>query len=89
MVLIASYTRSRSADCALQADVEKILCLYGKFHRQFAEHLFAEAVDDQVYGVFLRQAALPAIEELVIADLRGGGLVFDDRRRGGVFPCTG
>ena len=48
-----SAKRSRSTDRALQADVEKVLGLYGKFHRQFTKHLLAEAVDDQVDGILL------------------------------------
>src|SRR5947208_10261760 len=44
------------------------------------EDLFAETIHDHVDRVFLRQAALAAIEELVFADFRRGSLVLDLRR---------
>src|ERR1700690_1813619 len=65
------------ADAAFEAHGEKLLRLDRELHRQFLQHLFAEAVDDQRQRVFLREPALPAIEELVVADLRGRGLVLD------------
>src|SRR5207245_2174383 len=45
------------------------------------EDLLAEAVDDHRHGVFGGQAALAAIEDLVLADLRGRSLVLDLRGR--------
>src|SRR3546814_19933623 len=41
--------------------------------------LFRSAVHHQGDGVLLRQAALAAVEQLVLADARGGRLVLDDR----------
>src|SRR3546814_5566237 len=41
--------------------------------------LFRSAVHHQGDGVRLRQAALAAVEQLVLADARGGRLVLDDR----------
>src|SRR3546814_10019523 len=41
--------------------------------------LFRSAVHHQGDGVLLRQAALAAVEQLVLADARGGRLVLDGR----------
>src|SRR6185437_3822625 len=65
---------------AFQRNFEKLLGLHRELHRQFAEDLLAEAVDDHRHGVFLADAAAAAVEHLVVGDLRGGGLVLDDRR---------
>src|SRR5512141_1441704 len=70
-----------SANGAFEADVEQFLGFDGKFHRQLAEHLLAEAVDDQRDRVFLGDAARPAIEQLVVGDLRRGRFMLDRRRR--------
>src|SRR5215469_16180737 len=70
--------RSQSSpDAAFEADGQQLLGLDRKFHRQFFEHLLAEAVDDQRYRVFGVEAALPAIEQLVLADLRCRRFVLD------------
>ena len=53
----------------------------GEFHRQLAEDFFAEAVDDHRNRVFGRDAALIAVENLVLADFRGAGFVLDLRAR--------
>src|SRR5690606_7447342 len=66
-----------SADAALQADREQLLGLDRELHRQLLHHLFAEAVDDQRNRILVRQPALAAVEQLVLADLRGGRLVLD------------
>src|SRR5262249_55067997 len=54
--------------------------LYREFHRQFAEDLLAESVDDHRDRVFRRNAALIEIEDLLLADLRCRSLVLDLRR---------
>src|SRR5215831_6241814 len=69
-----------SPDAAFEADGQQLLGLDGKFHRQLFEHLLAEAVDDQRYRVFRAEAALPAIEQLVLADLRCRRFVLDPGR---------
>src|SRR5882724_2851243 len=69
-----------SADAALEADAEQLLRLDGELHRQVLQYLAAEAVDDRGDRVFRRKPALPAIEQLVVADLRGRRLVLDPRR---------
>src|SRR5262249_54524033 len=67
--------RKLSADGAFEAYVQQVLRLHCELHRQLLEHFAAEAVDDHVDRVLLGQAALPAIEQLVLADLRRGGFV--------------
>src|SRR5258708_17664637 len=42
----------RLSDGAFEADGEQLLGFYGKFHREFFEHLLAETVDDHRDGVF-------------------------------------
>src|SRR5215472_15061072 len=64
-----------SADTAFQADADQLLRLDRELHRQLLQDLLAEAVDDQRYSIFGRQAALAAVEELVVADLRRRRLV--------------
>src|SRR5690606_6492642 len=68
------------ADRALEADVQQILRLDRELHRQLLEDLAAESVDDHIDRVFLGEAALPTVEELVFADLGGRRLVLDARR---------
>src|SRR6185503_15199016 len=70
----------RSADAALEADAEQLLRLHGELHRQLAEDLLAEAVDDHRDRVLRLQAALPAVEQLVLSDLGRRGLVLEPRR---------
>src|SRR5690606_34175181 len=66
-----------SSDRALQAHFQQLLGLDRELHRQLAEDLLAEAVDDQRDRVLLGDAAAAAVEQLVLADLGGGGLVLD------------
>src|SRR5207245_3380850 len=65
---------SASADAPFQAHAQQLGGLYGEFHREVLEDLLAEPVDDHRHGVVARQAALLAVEELLVADLRGRGL---------------
>src|SRR5262249_895993 len=66
-----------SPHASFEADAEQLLRLDRKLHRQLAEDLFAEAVDDHIDGILGREAGLPAVEDLVLANLRGRGLVLD------------
>ena len=66
-----------STNASLQAHTEQVLGLDGELHREFPEHLLAESIDDHVDRVLFRESALHAVEELVFADLRSGGLVLD------------
>jgi hypothetical protein len=58
------------------------LRLHSELHRQFAEYLLAKATDDHRHRILSRNATLLAVKELIIADLRDRGLVFD---RGGAI----
>src|SRR3989440_726102 len=68
------------ADAVFELHPKKALSLDSELHRQLAEHVLAEAVDDERDGVLLRDAALLQVKELLLADARGGGLVLDARR---------
>ena len=45
-----------------ERDAEQFLCLDGKLHGQFLQHLFGIAVDDESYGLLRGNATLVAIE---------------------------
>src|SRR5712692_10286220 len=60
--LISSMALSNTS---FQAHAQQFLCLDSELHGQLAEHLFSEAGDDHRDRIFLRQAALLQIEELV------------------------
>src|SRR4051794_21278889 len=64
-----------SAHRSFKAHGKQLLGLDRKLHRQFVQHLLAEPVDDEIDRVLLRQAALAAVEQLVLGDLRGRRLV--------------
>src|SRR3954470_23293989 len=68
---------SMSADAPFERNVHELVRLHGELQRQVVEDLLAEAVDDHADGVLGRQPALAQIEELILADLRGGRLVLD------------
>ena len=57
------------------------MCFYGKLHRQFIHHFFGIAVDDESYRIFDTYSTLTAIEELILVDLRGRGLMLHRSRR--------
>src|SRR3546814_6296633 len=73
--------RFELTDAAFQRDADQLLRLDGELHGELLHDLAAEAVHHQGDGVLLRQAALAAVEQLVLADARGGRLVLDDRLR--------
>src|SRR5437764_9302036 len=70
-----------SADTALEAHRQQLLRLDGELHRQLLQHFLAKTVDDQRQRILIREAALAAVEQLVLADLRGRRLVLDLGRR--------
>src|SRR5215210_8811184 len=70
-----------SADAPLEVHGEQLLGLDGELHGELAEDLLAEAVDDHRDRVLGGDAALVAVEDLVLADLRGRRLVLHARRR--------
>src|SRR5690606_31541641 len=59
----------------LELDVEQLLSLDGEFHRELRQDLLAEAVDDELDGLLLTDSGLIAVEDLVLAHLRGRRLV--------------
>src|SRR6187455_3280899 len=76
-----SITNNGLSNTALQRDAQELLRFDRELHRELTKYLAAESADDQVHGVFGREAALPAIEDLVLADLRRRRLVLHTRRR--------
>ena len=75
MFLVMRLVRSFIADAAFETDPEQLLRLDGEFHWQFSQNFLAEAVDDHRDGIFGGEAALVAIEDLVLADFGGRGFV--------------
>ena len=53
----------------------------GEFHRQFLYDFLDKTVDDQSDRLLFGNAALKAIEQLVVGDFRGGRLVLQLGRR--------
>ena len=51
---------------SLQRDAQQFLRFYGKFHRQFVEHVLGITIDDQPDGIFQGYASLVTVEELVL-----------------------
>jgi hypothetical protein len=70
-----------SANGALQADIDQPLRLGHELHRQLLQHVAYEAVDNQGHSLFSAQAPLPAVEQLVVGDLRRRSFMFKMRRR--------
>src|SRR5882672_6861459 len=77
--IVSIAGNSLSAYGAFEAHVQQVLGLDGELHRQFLEYFAAKAVHDQVHRVLFGEAALPAVEQLILADLRRGGFVLDAR----------
>src|SRR5712692_5956686 len=75
----ASVESPTLADAAFQAHAQQLLRLDRKLHGKLAEDLLAEAVDDHGDRVFCGHAALAAVEDLVLTDLRGRSFVLDLR----------
>src|SRR6185312_15572081 len=65
---------------AFEAHGKQVLRFDRELHRQFLENRLAEAADDEIDGILLRDAAGETVEELVLADLGGARLVLDGRR---------
>src|SRR5258705_13689051 len=73
--------QSPSPNASLETDAEQLLGLHGELHRQLAEDLFAESIDDHTDGILHRQSSLPEVEDLILTYLRSSSLVLDLRRR--------
>src|SRR5262245_65225045 len=69
------------SNAALQRDAQQLLGFDGEFHRQLAEHFAAKPADNHVDCILRRQAALAAIEDLILANLRRRRFVLHARRR--------
>ena len=69
---------NRSAHGAFEGDAEQLAGFGGELHGQFLEHVLGIAVDDEAHGLLGGNAALVAVEQLVLGDLAGGGLVLED-----------
>src|SRR5579871_1505102 len=78
--LISSNGILNLTDASFQTDSQQLLGFHCEFHGQLAKNFFAEAVHDHGNRVFRGDAALPAIEDLVLADLRGGSFMLHLRR---------
>src|SRR5262245_21169818 len=63
------------ADASFEAHAQELARLHGELHGQLAEHFLAEPVHDHRDGILDVDAAALAVEQLVIPDLRGRGLV--------------
>src|SRR6185436_8459332 len=72
--------RTGSADAAFQAYAQKLLRLDREFHRQLFEDFLAISIDDHVHGILGGETALIAVKDLVLANLRRTGFVFDPSR---------
>src|SRR5690348_3128259 len=68
-----------SPNRTFERDFQQLLGFHREFHRQFAEHLLAEAVDDHRHRIFLADTARAAVEQLVVGNLRSRSFVLDDR----------
>src|SRR4030095_11202364 len=75
--LMVSIRAPLSTDRPFETDTQQLLRFHRELHRQFLEHLHAEAVDDHRHRVLRREAAALAVIELVFTDARGRGLVLD------------
>src|SRR5579864_1082750 len=63
-----------------EAHREQVLGFDGELHRQLLEHRLAEATHDHVDRVLLRDSPCQAVEELILADLRGACFVLHSGR---------
>ena len=88
-LMVRGFCQEVFRELPMEFAAEKLLRFHGELHRQLAEDFLAEAVDDHVDRVFRRDAALAAVENLVLADLRRRRLVLDLGRRVLDFDDTG
>src|SRR5262245_57655598 len=64
-----------------EADRDQLLRFHRKFHRQLLQHVLYKAVDHEADSFFLAEAALHAVEQHVLGDLRRGCFMLERRRR--------
>src|SRR3954449_621322 len=72
-----SRTVASSANGALHLELDEAVHLDRVLHWELLDDRLDEAVDDQLAGLVLRDAAAHQVEELLLADLRDGRLVTD------------
>src|SRR6185436_19295003 len=70
---------SRLSHRAFQLQSQQARRFHCKLHRELQEHIFTKTVDDERYGVFLRDATLHQIEQLLFADFRSRCFMLDLR----------
>ena len=73
-----SRRRDDLPDAALERYLEQLLGFDRELHRKLVDDLLGIAADDQADCALLGDASLAAVEELVLADFGGGGLVLGD-----------
>src|SRR3954447_9674493 len=72
-----SRTAASSANGALHLELDEAVHLHRVLHRELLDDRLDEAVDDELSGLVLRDAAGHQVEELLLADLRDRRLVSD------------
>src|SRR5215212_8185257 len=72
-----SSSVSQLANGALHLKLDQAVHLDRVLHRELLDDRLDEPVDDQLRGLFLVDAVRLQVEELLLADLRDGGLVAD------------
>src|SRR5689334_9316208 len=72
-----------STDRAFEADRDQLLRFDRELHRELLEHVLDEAVDHERHRLLGRKAALAAVEQHLLGNLRGRRLVLE--HRGGVL----
>src|SRR3954468_2548201 len=75
--LCAVDLRETLTDTAFQRDSEQLLRLHRELHRQLLENLSAESADDHRHRVLGADAALLAVKDLILTDLRRRRLVLE------------
>src|SRR6202043_3537860 len=68
-----------SSDRSLERNRDQLLSLDRELHRQLLQHVLDEAVHDERSRLLRRQAALAAIEQHLLGNLRGRRLVLEHR----------
>src|SRR5579862_1753146 len=66
----ASVLPALLANASLQIYSQQLLRFDSELHGEFPNDLSREPIDDHRYGVFRGDAALLAVENLILADLR-------------------
>ena len=65
---------------SFQTDLQQLLCFNSKFHWEFVDYFPCISIDNYSDGIFSIYATLVTIKNLVLPDLRGCCLMFNDCR---------